>query len=146
MVSSTTTPHDINVKLSQQLCKRLLLGSCMALPELGIGTGIRERGGVGVKKTYGACGLHDTEETGHTYTTCPTHCRRGCLCGDSKGHHDCGSPENFSASLWSQVDQSAQYKDILRCVGPRTAVEVAWLTLCNGLSGNWRSGARGRVL
>ena len=35
----------------------------------------RKRGGVGVSKKCGACGLHKTRETGHTNTTCPTHCR-----------------------------------------------------------------------
>jgi len=38
-------------------------------------SGKRKRGGVGVSKKCGACGLHKTRETGHTNTTCPTHCR-----------------------------------------------------------------------
>lgn len=55
-------------------------------------SGKRKRGGVGVSKKCGACGLHKTRETGHTNTTCPTHClkcktawqdpeqMRGCSC------------------------------------------------------------------
>jgi len=38
-------------------------------------SGKRKRGGVGVSKKCGACGLHKTRETGHTNTICPTHCR-----------------------------------------------------------------------
>ena len=39
-------------------------------------SGKRKRGGVGVSKRLGACGLHKTRETCHTNTTCPTHCRK----------------------------------------------------------------------
>jgi hypothetical protein len=34
----------------------------------------RKRGGVGVMKKCGACGLHKSKETSHTKPTCLTHC------------------------------------------------------------------------
>ena len=61
-------------------------------PQPETASGKKKRGGVGVSKKCGACGLHKTKETGHTNTTCPTHCRecrtqwedpeqrKGCSC------------------------------------------------------------------
>ncbi len=33
-----------------------------------------KRGGKNIQKKCSACGQHKTKETGHTITTCPTHC------------------------------------------------------------------------
>ena len=44
-------------------------------PQPEIVSGKRKRGGVGVSKKCGACGLHKIRETDHINTTCPTHCR-----------------------------------------------------------------------
>lgn len=76
----------------QQIAALAPASGAPALPQPEASSGKRKRGGVGVSKKCAACGLHKTNETGHTNTTCPTHCRvcktrwldpeqrKGCSC------------------------------------------------------------------
>ena len=68
--------HRIQVRrLQKQQAEALASSSgAPAAPQPIIVSSKRKRGGVGVSKKCSACGLHKTKETGHTNSTCSTHC------------------------------------------------------------------------